>query len=117
MSTYEQEEITRPEFNNHPLVKLVPSPVSAMPVQYFPPKIRRNRYIVSWTMIIIMIFIVLVCVFSIMVLRLFLVKLEDEGTIPVGAAGAITAIVNALQIQILNVVCRRSESVWVCVCV
>ena len=79
---YEALEVKRPQFVNNPLVSNIPSPVTGLPVEYFDPKTKRNRVVFSWITITALIIIVLAAIFSIFVLRLFFVSLEDDGTIP-----------------------------------
>ena len=100
MSDFEALEVKRPQFINNPLVTKVPSPVTGLNMEYFDPKIKRRRVVVSWISIGTLIAIVLTAVFSIFVLRLWFVSLENDGTIPVGAAGNLAAAVNAVQIQV-----------------
>lgn len=104
MTDYEVLEVKRPQYVNNPLVTKVPSPITGLNEEYFDPKIKRRRIMCSWVTISTLVGIVLTAVFSIFVLRLWLVSLERDGTIPVGAAGNIAAAVNAVQIQILNLV-------------
>lgn len=78
---FEQLEVTRPEFNNHPKVKQVPSPETGLPVPYFSTRLRSTYLSISWAVILVMVGIVLLCVVSIFGLRVVMIRAEG-GILP-----------------------------------
>jgi len=94
MTNYESQEGTRPEFTGSD----VRSPVTGKWIRHFPPRWRVCRLFTSQSVVGCLICVVLGCVVSIFFLRTYLSdKDKNLGTY-------VTAIINAIQIQILNYV-------------
>lgn len=79
---FESLEEPRPQFNQHPKVSFVPSEITGLPNPYYSPRAKRSHVVISWVFILLMIAIVLASVFSIFILRVFMVQLEKKGSIP-----------------------------------
>lgn len=104
MTEFEEAEAARPEFNAHPHVERMASPVTGMQIFWYDVRKRRRAILVSWACMAVLVLVVVGCVFGIFVLRALLLSLEAGGELPAGYAVNIAAIVNAIQINVLNAI-------------
>lgn len=108
MSDFEARETSRPEFDVSEETEDMASPVSGEPTRgYKDPSRVARRVLVSALCITFLAIVVVAAVFSIFVLREWLVSLELDGELPEGYAGNIAAVANALQIQIFNLISQK----------
>jgi hypothetical protein len=96
----EDAEQTRPEFEGEPSV----SPVDGSPIRYFPRKQFLFRLFLSTNVIAVLVLVVLCVVAGIFFLRIILSKMRDLVVGGVQTGSIITALINAVQIQVLNAV-------------
>jgi hypothetical protein len=92
MVGYEEEEQDRPQFQGQPIL----SPITGKPALYFSRQERAKRSFQSRWVIIGMILVVIVVISCIFILRVVIADVN------VAAAGVISSLLIALQIQILN---------------
>lgn len=126
MDQFEEEEGKRPQFLLHPGRKVGPSPVTGVREVGYSRLRYRSKILFSQLVIATLVCIVLVCIFSIFCellallvvdhndlthsasdLRALLVKMQDNKELPPNAAGYIASTVNAIQIQVLNLIYGR----------
>lgn len=98
MIGYEEEEVTRTSY----IGDIIENPVDGSPMRYYP----RNKFYfrlgVSYHIIITLIIIVIGVVASIFYLRIILSQMKELTAGGIQWGGTLTAIINAVQIQVLN---------------
>lgn len=108
---FESRESNRPDFEQFHgkffSTDVRASPVSGLQETYYNKTVYNTKIVISEWVVGVMICIVLTCVFSIFALKQFLDGEEDIGHLPKGGAGYTAAAVNAVQIQILNLVYQK----------
>lgn len=92
MHGFEEQEQPRPDFSG----EMIPSPINGQPIRYYPSSKRFMKQLVGQLVILFMTFIVFICVFSIFVLRIYLVGIDFP------MAKTVASVINAVQIQIMN---------------
>ena len=97
---YEEEEITRPQFEG----VRKPNPVNGREYLYFPHNTKNIRMCKSSTIILGFILVVIGVVASIFVLKLVLSKVQGLVVGGMQLAGIICSLCNAVQIQVMNMI-------------
>lgn len=96
----EDEEQARPEFEG----ELVAHPVTGQPLRYFPRREFLFRVFVSSQVIAVLVLVVVGVVAAIFTLRIFLSRMRQLVVGGMQTASIITALINAVQIQVLNAI-------------
>eukprot|EP01039_Chlorochromonas_danica_P003566 gene3566-3905_t len=96
----EDEEQARPEFEG----ELVANPVTGQPLRYFPRREFLFRVFVSSQVIAVLVLVVVGVVAAIFTLRIFLSRMRQLVVGGMQTASIITALINAVQIQVLNAI-------------
>jgi anoctamin-10/anoctamin-7 len=100
MVGYEEEETSRPQF----IGVRKPSPVTGRPYLFFSREEKHMRLFKSSSIIFGFIIVVIGVVASIFVLRLVLSRVDDLVVGDIQLAGIICSLLNAVQIQVLNMI-------------
>ncbi|CAM9680880.1 unnamed protein product [Chrysoparadoxa australica] len=98
---YEEGEQTRPQFKG----ERGTDPVDGSPMDYFPKSEARQRLTISYTVIFGLICVVIVVIASIFILKNFLADTDRQEQLTAGGvnyASIIPALVNAIQIIVMN---------------
>lgn len=97
---FEDEEQARPEFEG----EIIHSPVNGQEMRYFPRNEFLFRVCMSTNVISVLVMVVLAVVAGIFTLRIFLSQMRALVVGGTQLGGIITALINAIQIQVLNAI-------------